>query len=56
MKQAIARKSREQGLAHSRLPEFTEEEKMMNIGESAYLMLIFYSFYLWDEGKSPFLI
>ena len=32
MKSNIARKSKRQGYAHSRLPSFTDEEKILNKG------------------------
>ncbi|KAK3598305.1 hypothetical protein CHS0354_029215 [Potamilus streckersoni] len=43
MKQFVARKSREQSLAKSRLPEFTAEEKLMNRGSADFLGLNHYT-------------
>ncbi|KAL3857463.1 hypothetical protein ACJMK2_012133 [Sinanodonta woodiana] len=43
MKQFVARKSREQGLDKSRLPEFTAEEKLMNKGAADFFGLNHYT-------------
>ncbi|KAL4223031.1 hypothetical protein ACF0H5_016509 [Mactra antiquata] len=43
MKHSVAKKSRDQGLSKSRLPEFTEEEKKMNKGANDFFGLNHYT-------------